>query len=396
MKRASYTVFSIPVFLMMLFLAITIPSSAQELSGRYDIGFSVGGNTIPGSLEMVNLNEIHRGRMTIRIPNSTINVALRESGRTDAQLIFSSSSPVQDASIQFDSNTGKIQGAIVMTGNQTFSFTGEKKSEKVAGPVKDQLSRNDHVLGADSLGFAFPTLSPNGQMLVFIAYRKDFSHQQIMYSTLEHGEWSTAKTLPFSGRYSDRSPAFSPKGDLYFASRRPSKGEEAEIDNYDLWRVKYKGDNRWGKPKRLKGVNSTANEYQPSPTQTGLFFTSDREGGLGGQDIYYAEGKKNKYQEPANLGEPVNSKLDEISAFVSYDEKTMLLSTANFEWKPLGNDDLYVFKKRNGVWTMTRRLGEKVNSFANEYGAGLSPDGRWLWFTSDVNPWAKIYKVKWE
>ena len=128
-----------------------------------------------------------------------------------------------------------------------------------------------------------------------------------------------------------------------------------------------------------------------SSSRTGLVvFTSKREGGLGDQDLYLAEGLADTYERPDNLGAPLNSPEGEISGYINPAGTWIIVATSAQRDDSFGNDDLYVSFVSDIDWT---DLGPAVNSFANEYGATLSPDGRYLFFTSDRRPPADIYRV---
>ena len=48
----------------------------------------------------------------------------------------------------------------------------------------------------------------------------------------------------------------------------------------------------------------------------------------------------------------------------------------------LGGDDLFLSEFKNGVWSALRHLPAPINSAEYEYGPSVSPDGKWLYFTS--------------
>lgn len=83
-----------------------------------------------------------------------------------------------------------------------------------------------------------------------------------------------------------------------------------------------------------------------------------------------------------------------MSSFVSPDEQFLMFASAAPGSDHVGNGDLYITYRRAGRWTEPRNLGRSVNSFANEYGPTLSPDGTYLHITSDRHPPANIYRVK--
>ena len=84
----------------------------------------------------------------------------------------------------------------------------------------------------------------------------------------------------------DTAPALSPAGDfLYFSSNR-----EGSLGGFDLYRARLLPDG-FGSVEHLDAsVNTPANELEPSVSMEGfaLQFASDREGGMGGTDLYEA------------------------------------------------------------------------------------------------------------
>jgi hypothetical protein len=117
--------------------------------------------------------------------------------------------------------------------------------------------------------------------------------------------------------WTDGCPIQSPDGlSLYMASNRD--GFQGTTRNLDIW-VAHRADRNapWGAPQNLgPGVNSTANDFCPSPTFGGvLFFVSERvvPGACGGADIYVTRSRGGTWAEPTNLGCSVNSAGGEAS-----------------------------------------------------------------------------------
>ncbi len=362
--------------------------------GSYEIAIPVGENKIPGSILLCNEDNQIKGKLSLQL-GVTLNISILSTGQEDDFIQFKTSAPVQSASLRWHRGRDSISGDLQMGGNRTFNFFGKKMKQQVTASECDNLFAFEEFQGSEKMGLAFPSLSKDEKLLIFSAYQGDFSKQQLMYMELINGTWTEPQLLPFSGNHSDRAPQFSPNGKrLYFGSTRPVNNEEKS--DYDLWYVDYKGKGKWKTPKHIPEINSPAHDYQPSVTKKGIYFTSDREGGLGGQDIYYAKGKKGRFANPVNLGNSVNSEEGDMSAFVNPSEDLMILASGNPNLPSLGNDDLYLFVKKEGKWTFSKSLDDKINSFANEYGAFVSRDGKWLYYTSDVKPWAKIYRTKWK
>lgn len=158
-----------------------------------------------------------------------------------------------------------------------------------------------------------------------------------------------------------------PTFDLYLASRT------SKIDN-------------WSVPDTLgSDVNSETADYDPDISMDGLslYFSSDREGGYGGSDLWVVTRttKNDPWGKPVNLGSPINSPRDEASPDISPDGQTLYFSRGDgrFDW------DLYVTKRTNTGfgWSYPENLGSSVNSTSNEYSLSVSDDGLTLYFESD-------------
>ncbi|MFL5615694.1 MAG: hypothetical protein ACJ796_18655 [Gemmatimonadaceae bacterium] len=132
--------------------------------------------------------------------------------------------------------------------------------------------------GVVSTGDVFAsTFSPDGRTVVFTKFSPP--RMTLMTSTLRDGVWSIPVALPFSGRYRDLDPSFTPDGNrLYFSSWRPI--DEATLDTMnasDTWYVDRRRDG-WDAPIRLaEPANSGEIDMYPSVTRSGtLYFDSFR------------------------------------------------------------------------------------------------------------------------
>jgi len=110
----------------------------------------------------------------------------------------------------------------------------------------------------------------------------------------------------------DGCPIEAPDGlSFYMASDRPGG-----LGGIDIWRAtRVSTDDPWGAPVNLGApVNSSANDFCPTPVEDGrLFFVSTRGGGCGAADIYVAEPAGAGWSEPVNIGCQANSPGNEFS-----------------------------------------------------------------------------------
>ncbi len=162
-------------------------------------------------------------------------------------------------------------------------------------------------------------------------------------ATLEGDQWLNVTELPFnSNEYSVAHPALS--GDektLYFASNMPGT-----LGQSDLYKVSINGDGSFGTPTNLGNViNTEGRETFPMVTSDGeIYFASDGHPGLGGLDIFVAKSEADgTYKKVENVGEPLNSSHDDF-AFLINDKTRLGYVTSNREGG-LGGDDIYKFKE---------------------------------------------------
>ena len=198
------------------------------------------------------------------------------------------------------------------------------------------------------------------------------------------GRWTEPAIASFSGKYLDYDMAFTPDGNrLFFCSRRPLDGNGPPTDHTDFWFVERQGAG-WSEPRHLEGpINSKAQEYYPIFAQNGtLYFSSTRPGGFGGGDLYRARFANGTYQEPENLGSSINTENFEGDLFIAPDESYIIV-TCYGRSDSLGSGDLYIsFRREDGSWSSMKNMGASVNSAANEHCPILSPDGKYLFFSS--------------
>jgi Tol biopolymer transport system component len=227
-------------------------------------------------------------------------------------------------------------------------------------------------------------MSPGGSDIFYSYVLPRFNRSVILSLHHDGAFWSDVKVASFSGAYNDLEPAFSPDGNrLFFVSKRPASNT-AENNTWGIWYIE-KTNTGWGEAIPVGvPVDSTGNEFYPSVSATGnLYFTAERENGLGGEDIFVAEYNGENYSAPLNLGAAINSRAAEFNAFIAPDESYLIFSSYGRE-DDLGGGDLYIaFREPDGSWGKARNMGPEINSDKLDYCPFVSPDNRFLFFTSE-------------
>ncbi|MHA8094757.1 OmpA family protein [Aquirufa lenticrescens] len=189
-----------------------------------------------------------------------------------------------------------------------------------------------------------PAFSKDGNTMVFArgnsGKSKDPSPDVDLYiSTKRDGNWSTPERLAISDSIGwDGSPAFSRDGKtLYFSSnRRGGKG------GLDLYRAPMDNSGRFGRPINLGStINTRGNEIFPYVSEDGkLYFSSDGHPSLGGLDLFVASRSGDEIQ-IEHLGVPINSVGDDFGLFLA-DSTQGYFSSNRVGGK--GDDDIYYFE----------------------------------------------------
>ena len=140
--------------------------------------------------------------------------------------------------------------------------------------------------------------------------------------------------------------------------------------------------NGWGKPIRLEApVNQGFDTWPSLSLDKTLYFISRRAGGEGGMDIYMSRPENGKYKKVINLGKEINTNYTDEDPYIAPDGSYLLFDSN----RPggYGSHDLYItFCKADRTWAKPINLGEKINSEYSENRPYVSPDAKYLFFTS--------------
>ena len=202
----------------------------------------------------------------------------------------------------------------------------------------------------------------------------------------ENGRWTAPRWASFSGPdlHADV-PFFSPDGKrIYFLSRRPLPGETDGAER--IWFAD-RSPAGWSEPQPFdETVNSQQMHWQFSLDRAGnVYFGSSAPGGLGMDDVYCARFSGGAYEEPANLGSPINSAGPENTPFVAPDGSYLLYSRES---------DLWVsFREAGGEWSAPVNMGPDVNSPEIELCPMVTADGKYLFFLSQRDGESHVYWV---
>jgi len=256
-----------------------------------------------------------------------------------------------------------------------------------AKPLNVKITNLGNVVNTAALECS-PYLDMNDSVLIY-TYRGELSTgglqnaynepdkngvycEDVFMTTKVNGAWTTPKGIPnVNSDYNDEALSMSYDGKMLFISR---DSQEDDGDIYmSLWI-----DNAWGPPTKVSGdVNTSSWEDNCflSPDGKTLFFSSSRNGGYGGKDLYksnlQADGSWGLAQ---NLGDKINTTEDEDDPFFHLDGKLLLFSSKGHN--SMGGYDIFkTYLKPDSTWTEPENIGYPINTTDDDIHYYLSPGG---------------------
>lgn len=202
---------------------------------------------------------------------------------------------------------------------------------------------------------------------------------KIYKATLENDSWSNITELPFnSDNYSVAHPTLSPDGKtLYFASDMPGT-----IGLSDLFKVQINDNGTYGIPENLgNNINTEGRETFPFVNdENEIYFASDGHPGLGGLDVFVSNINTNgTFADIQNLGADINSPKDDFAYLIDTKSRRGFF-TSNRDGG-LGYDDIYKFLELRKITCQQLLFGEITDLATKE----LLPDAKVTLFDNQFN-----------
>ena len=286
------------------------------------------------------LSEIKKNSGRYRIENAGINSEFSDYGTAfyKDELVFTSAR-----------DTGGISSRKHSWTNQSYTnLFGSKVTDNGNFESPEKFSKSVSSKFHEST----PAFTQDGNTMYFT--RNNFNNGKkgrdsertillkLYKATKDGDKWTNVTELPFnSNEYSVAHPALSPdEKTLYFASDMPGS-----MGSSDLYRVAINADGSYGTPVNLGNkINTEGRETFPFVSDNNeLYFASDGHPGLGGLDVFVTQLKEDgNVGSIKNVGEPVNSKMDDFAFLIDTKSKNGFVSS-NRKEDNLGYDDIYKF-----------------------------------------------------
>ncbi|MCF8223052.1 MAG: hypothetical protein K9J25_07875 [Bacteroidales bacterium] len=201
-----------------------------------------------------------------------------------------------------------------------------------------------------------PAISGDGNTMVYTEKRG--LENTIYYVKKERGEWASPIdiTAQLGGATDCSSNSLNNDGTVLYLYKN---------DNFDgnIYKSEYK-DGAWSKIKKLnRNINTKYYESHASVSSDGnkLYFTSNRDGGEGGLDIYVSEkDSKGDWGEPENMGSAINTPYNEDTPFICNNDSILFFSSEGHT--NIGGYDIFSSKLIGGVWKSPSNAGYPINT----------------------------------
>ena len=235
--------------------------------------------------------------------------------------------------------------------------------------------------------------SPDATECCFTVFDGLYSNNRIFFTRFEKGAWTAQMPVPFVKDGQGFEPLFSRDGSrLYFGAKTATAG----FPGTDFWMTQRTAQG-WSTPQLLPPpFNSSKNEFCLAQSADGtMYFASNRDGGMGGLDIYRTVERPGQPMQAVNLGAPVNSEYSDGDPAISPDGHILVFYSTPRRPEVLtaSSDLLICFDDGHGGWTTPVNLGEGFNTPGDEYAATFSHDGRVLFFARFDGKQGQVYWV---
>ncbi|WP_187264632.1 OmpA family protein [Pontibacter beigongshangensis] len=233
----------------------------------------------------------------------------------------------------------------------------------------------------------FPSTTADQRHLIYtgrLSARPD-QDENIYVSQWQEGEWQAPVSISDAINSLANEGAATISGDgktLVFTScNRPDS--QGDCDLY----ISFRTGNEWSRPSNMGyTVNSKAWESQPSLSADGrtLYFTSNRAGGKGKEDIWVTHMREDgSWEKPANAGAPINTSGRDMAPFIHASGSTLYFVSDGHQ----GLGGLDAFKttlKPDHKWEVPENMGYPLNTHADEGSVFITPDNKTGYYSRKV------------
>ena len=252
--------------------------------------------------------------------------------------------------------------------------------------VNSEFSEYKPLLNAQENTMFFTAKKPDG-----LTDNKDDQgdfYEHIYFSEKVGNNWTQAKLMPspINTKKSTSALYLSADGQYLLSSMVNNDNNIGPLGRGIF--ESYKNGNVWTDPQIFQNkVNTSYLETSANMdlNKNMVFFVSDRDGGLGGKDLWVIKKLDNgSWSSPQNLGEPINTEYDEESPYFHSDGKTLYFSSKGHS--SIGGLDIFkseLDKELN--WSSPKNMGYPINTVNDDLSFVPTVTGNKAYFSSVRN-----------
>ena len=269
-----------------------------------------------------------------------------------------------------------------------------------------------------------PCLCNGGRQMILT--RRDEKGEDFFESRQENGPWSAGQRLgtPVNSDLDEGGCWLSPDGHMLWFTGCYREGGQGSCDLYYV--LKEKGG--WGNVHSAGPfVNSAAWDAHPTLSSDGLtlYFASNRRGSRGGSDLWMSQARLDSsgwpvdtagfplniswwnwsgmdpdrlvWSEPVPLDSNINTPYSENSPYLHPNGMDLYFASSGHA----GMGQLDVYRSRRDAnspssarWLAPTNLGPPLNSYRDEMGLVLEPDGRMAWLSRETEQGIRLLRVE--
>lgn len=260
--------------------------------------------------------------------------------------------------------------------------TGMSMTKKPTRVFIDNLGNTVNSAYADYR----PLVVPEENMIIFTSSRENttgqkraddsYYYEDIFASYYEDGAWTLPiNSYDINSSNHDATAGISSDGSILYIYKSAGGNKL-----YESWLI----DDTYTFPERMSN-SINAGDRQSSASlsfdKTTLYFTSTREDGYGGQDIYYSiKDMKDRWMDPVNLGASINTPYDEEGVFITPDGKSIYFSSQGHN--SMGGFDIFRSDRIGDRWTEPVNMGYPINTPEDDVFFTLASNGQRAYYSS--------------
>lgn len=230
----------------------------------------------------------------------------------------------------------------------------------------------------------FPVLTADSKKLLFTKRDglENYQTEDIFVSFFDEDlGWSKPEGISdkINTYYNEGTCTISADGNILIYTSCDAPDSFGSCDLY----VAYKVNGQWQRSQNMgKNVNSRSWDSQPSLSADGriLFFSSNRRGGYGGNDIWYSlRMPDGSWSEAKNLGPVINTPKDEVSPFIYFNNEILFFASNGHEG--FGGMDIFVSRVVNGEFSTPENLGYPINDHQDQFSLFITAQRDYAYYT---------------